>query len=280
MSTVDITAEAFPILASRNWINRDGFDNGNFDFSEMSAIRRRVIDGDPFSFWQGSSASDSTTVTLTFSFNKRTAVVSRPLDLIIMQNFNWENFLIESSDDAGTWATVTGGDFQAGTADNAETNLIINVTAGLTKKYIRFSAIKTIDENQKKKIGGITVCNSVLQPASGFLKYRKRFPDRGNIREQRSGHGKIRREYKMRSAASHRFYEATLDFPFSSQSDLDLIRTIEREGFPITWIPQPGDRAMDAYQVFLKGATPDAYEIPIITSGSRIPISLIEAGNG
>jgi hypothetical protein len=267
---------AHPVFASRNWINQDSIDYGTFTADEMTALLSRIIDGDRFSYWQGSSTSDATTVTMTFSFQDRTALTRRAFDLIILQNINWKNFLIEyRNPDTGAWATVTGGDFTG--TDNEDTDLIINIAAGVTADAIRITITTTMTADEAKKLGNLIVCQSAIQLSSGFENYKVKM--RESLRALELGDKTISKEYLQRSAASYEFWGASFDVLFATTAELATLRTIKREGYPFILIPEPADRPEDAFQCLFDGPWGHAYENPVRSAGFGIPMKVMEVGS-
>jgi len=278
MATWTITGDASPIFASKNYLTQDAVDSGTFTAEEMPALIKRVIDGDPFSYWQGTTAVDTDEVIVgPFSFNQGTSLISRTPDLVILQNINWKNFVGEYSTDGATWSTITGMNYASGVADNSLTDLIVNVTAGFTAKYVRFRATHTISANQKKKVGGIIVCAGVVQPAGGFMDYKVRF--RESLREVELGDKSVSREYIFRSAASYEFWGASFKLVIATAAELALLRQIKREGDPFVFIPEPADRKQDAFLCHFDGPWGHAYENPVRSIGYEIPMKVEEVGS-
>lgn len=278
MSTMILTAEALPIFASRNWINQDSIDYGTFTVDEMLALLPRVVDGDRFSYWQGSTTDDLVTVTMQFDLMDRTALIGRAFDLVVLQNINWKNFLVEyRNPTTGVWATVTGMDFQSGVANNAETDLIVNIPAGLEADSIRIFITKTIVADEAKKCGGVIICQSVLQLSNGFLNYKVK--NRESVRELELGDKTLSREYIRWSGASYDFYGSAFDCPFSTEAELELLRTIKREGFNFILILEPGHRPEETYLVCFDGPWGHAYESPVRSVGYAIPMKVKAVGS-
>lgn len=277
MATLQMTGElAYPIFASRNWISQDSVDYGSFAASEMTALLERVIDGDRFSYWQGSSFSDLTSVVLTFSFQLRTANIERAFDLVILQNINWKNFLGEyQHPTTGVWTTITALDYTV--SNNAATDRIVNIPAGVSATGIRFTVTTTMTADDAKKAGNIIVCQSAIQLAGGFLDYK--IKNREQVREVMLGDGTISREYQMRTAASYEFYGATFDCPIVTAAEKLLLRTIKREGYPFVLIPEVADHPEDAYQCHFDGAWGHQYENAVRSIGYMIPMKVKEVGS-
>jgi len=278
MATWDIAANAHPIFAGKNFLNQDAIDYGTFTAEEMSALISRVIDGDPFSYWQGSTQVDGDEVIVgPFSFNTGSAVASQTFDLVVLQNINWKNFVGEYSTDGSTWSTITGLNYASGVANNALTDLIVNVTAGHAAKYVRFRVTHTITASQKKKAGGIIVCAGVVQLSGGFLDYKVKM--REAVREVELGDKSLSREYIMRSAASYEFWGASFDCPIVTTAEKASLRTIKREGDPFILIPEPGDVKGDAYLCHFDGPWGHEYMNPVRSVGYLIPMKVKEVGS-
>lgn len=268
---------AQPIFASKNYINQDAYDNGTFSASEMNALVDRIIDGDPASYWQGSSESDLTDVVLTFSLNAGAALIARSPDLLILQNINWKNFVGAWSVDGVTYSTIASLNYASGTADNAATDLIVNPSDILLAKFLRFTISKTITANQKKKCGGIIACLGTVQPAGGYsddkIKYRE------SVREVILGDGTLSREYIMRSAASYDFWGMSLSLLNVTTAELLLLRGIKTNADPFIFIPEPADRPRDAYLCHFDGPWGQEYENAVRSAGFRLPIKVRDVGS-
>ena len=277
MATFNLATSAFPLFASKNYINQDGYDYGTFTASEMQSLADRIIDGDPFSYWQGSSASDLTSVILTFSLNAGAALIARSPDLIILQNINWKNFIGEWSADGITYSTIATLNYASGVANNALTDLIVNPADIVNAKYLRFTVTKTQTADAKKICGGIIACAGVIQLSGGFLDYKPKY--RENLRELTLGDGTVSREYIMRSAASYDFYAAAFSCPIVTAAELALLRGIKRGGDPFVFIPEPGDTKRDAYLCHFDGPWGYGYENEVRSIGYHVPMKVKEVGS-
>ncbi|HJX09736.1 MAG TPA: hypothetical protein VJ733_04470 [Candidatus Binatia bacterium] len=278
MATWTLTGDsAHPIFASKNYVNQDAVDYGTFTASEMQALVERVIDGDPESYWQGSTASDSTDVVITLSLNQGSSLIVRSPDLIILQNINWKNFVGAWSVDNVTYNTIASLNYASGAADNAAADLIVNPSDISSAKYLRFTVSKTITANAKKKCGGIIACLGTVQVAGGYaddkIKYRE------TVHEVMLGDGTISREYIMRSAASYDFWGMGLSLLNVTTAELALLRAIKAAGDPFVFVPEPADRPRDAYLCHFDGAWGQDYENPVRSIGFRLQIKVKEVGS-
>lgn len=274
--TFSTATSAGPIFGSKNYLNNETETYGTFTATEGQILLTRVLDGDRASIWQGSSESDSTTVTLTFSLQQKSAIVSRTIDMFAFLNINWAKFTVKSSPDGSAYTLITGLDFSS--TANTATDLIVNIPAGIATKYIQIAITTTLTADQRKKCGAIFACLGAVQLANGLESYNVKAPPRGNLRRQVMADGTERREYVKYSGASHRFYEASFELQIATQAELNSLRTIERDGEPICFFSQPGDLTRDVHQVWLDGNFSDTYETPILSQGYRIPIKVRDVG--
>jgi hypothetical protein len=278
MASWVLATEAFPIFGSKNYLNQDTVDYGTFTATEMQALLERVIDGDPFSQWVGSSSSDLTSVVLTFSFNEGSTLCARTPDLIILQNINWKNFVVEWSTNGTTWSTVSTLNYADGVADNAATDIIVNPSDVILAKYLRITITKTITADAKKRLGGLIVCSGVVQLSMGFLDFQVDYYEPGTA-EIELGDGSLSHESTPRSATSDDFWGAKFDCPFAARSELLLLRGIKRGGEPFILIMEPGDNKGEAYLCHFVGRWGHEYENPVRPAGFAIPMKVREVGS-
>lgn len=279
---LDLTPTARPIFASRSRVNGDSKDFGTLFADSMDALVNRIIDGDPLSIYHSEFADDTETVTITASFHIRGALTPQTFDLVAMQNINLKNFLLEVSDNGGsTYSTVPGFDFQVGTADNADTDIIKETLSGsplspITANFMRLSMFRTIGFEDRKRIGGIYLAQSIVQPTRGMRNYDKRFRQMSKI--QHAGDGSISEDRVLRSAASYEHYGAAIRFAPLPASERDTIRDIKRLGDPVTWIPEPFTVPRDVFTVRMPGAWRDRYVSRFKGAGYELMFNLEEAG--
>jgi|GEM_PF-3003117 len=276
MATVSLAANAYPVFGSINYVNNETKTYGTFTASENQSLLHRVLDGDRFSYYHGSSTSDVTVVTLIFSFQNKTAVISRTPDVFAFLNINWKRFTVKSSTDGVTYNVITGFDYSA--SDYADDNIIVNVAAGLAAKYIKVEVTSTQVANEQKKLGSVMIFASKFQSANGMLNYKPLQAPRGNLRAQIMADGTERREYVKYSAASHKFYGASFEMPIASAAELASLRELERDGLPICFIAQPGDLPEEAALVWLDGDFDAPYESPLWSAGYRLTIKVRAVG--
>ncbi len=270
---------AMPIFASKNYINQDAFDYGTFTASEMQALVDRIIDGDPLSYWQGSSAVDGTEVTLTFSFHEGSTIIARSPDLLIFQNINWKNFVGEWSTDGVNWTTIASLNYASGVANNTATDLIVNPSDITSKKYLRFRITDTLatTPNAKKKCGGIIACLGIVQTAGGYADDKVKY--RENVREVILGDGTLSREYILRSAASYDFWGMGLSLLNVTTAELLLLRGIKTGCDPFVFIFEPADRPRDSYLCHFDGPWGQEYENAVRSAGFRLALKVKEVGS-
>ncbi len=278
MATWILTGDtAMPIFASKNYINQDSYDYGTFTASEMNALVDRIIDGDPLSYWVGSSELDGTEVVLTFSLNVGAALVGRTLDLLILQNINWKNFVGEWGTDGINWNTIASLNYAV--SNNTATDLIVNPSDITAAKYLRFRITNTLatTPNAKKKCGGIIAAIGVVQPAGGYADDKIRY--RESVREVELGDGTLSREYVMRSAASYDFWGMAFTLLNVTAAELLLLRGIKVFGDPFVLIAEPADRPRESYLCHFDGAWVHEYENAIRSIGFRLGLKVKEVGS-
>ncbi len=279
---LDLTATARPIFASRSRVNSDTKDFGTLSADSMDLLVPRILDGDPLSFWHSANADDAETVTITASFHIRGALTPQTFDVVALQNINLKNFLLEFSDDGGsTYSTVPGFDFQVATEDNADTDIIKETLSGsplssITANFIRLSMFRTIGGEFQKKVGGIYVAQSTIQPLRGMRNYDKRFRQTTTL--HRAGDGSISEDLVKRSATSYEHYGASVRFAPLPRSERDIIRDIKRLGDPVTWIPEAFDVPRDVFTVRMPGAWRDRYVSRAKVAGYELKFNLEEVG--
>lgn len=273
----NLAVEAFPLFASKNYISQDSIDYGTWTVSEMQSLLDRIIDGDPLSYWAGSTADDTVDVTFILSFMQGSAAIARSPDLIVLQNINWKNFVGYWSADGVTYTTIATLNYASGTANNAATDLIVNPSDIASAKFLKFVVSKTISANQAKKCGGIIACLGAVQLSGGFLDYKPIY--RETVRELALGDGSLSREYIPRSAHQYDFWGATFDCPVATAAELLALREIKASGDPFIIIPEPGDTPRDAYLCHFGKPWKHGYENEVRSVGYRIPMEVKEVGS-
>ncbi len=275
---VTLAPNAYPLFAGPNLISTDTKKYGTFSCTSMSSLLSRIIDGDPFSQWNSSVASDATTEVFVFSFNKRTAVVTKSFDIVLLQNINWKNFLVEYSADNSTYTTVPGLDYQVGVANNTETDVIVNPGLIETAKYIRVTVYSTFAStpNATKVWGGIVVCLAAVQLTFGFLNFKE--VPREVVRTVTLGNGAKSLEFIRRSATDFQHWGSTFDCIFTIEAELLALKALKRSSDPFILIMEPGDYPGKAYQCWFDGPLSPAFAHPRRALGYAIPIKVMEVG--
>lgn len=102
---------------------------------------------------------------------------------------------------------------------------------------------------------------------------------RKNIRQQIFVNGQIRREYQLRSGASYDFYAAAFTLENLPLVDLQAIRTLERDGEPFVFVPEPGLSKGDVYLCFFRGPFTQPRSNPVPELGFSLDLKVEEVGS-
>lgn len=276
--TIDTSAKAGPLFCKRNYVNADTKRNGTFLASSNQSLFERIIDGDPLSYWQGSTADDAVTETLTLTLHPRAVQQSVSLDMILFQNINWKNFHVEYSNAGGAYATVTGGDYRAGTADLADgtVDFLLNPSA-FTADTLRISIYRTQGSATNKKLGGLIATAGVVQTRA-MDSYEVAW--RETIRETILGNGARSVAYILRSALSYQLWEAALGFSLIPTADRDLLKAIKDEGLPFVCWPEPAVTKREVYSCLFRGGWAERYTSTYKGAGYSLACNVSEVGPG
>ena len=278
MATFNLTNVGAPIFASRSRINDESRKFGTFTATHSQTLLRRVVDGDPESAWFDEGGGDAVPSVLDFSFQFRTANISLASDLVILQNINWKRFKVEHSNAgaAGPFTIIPGLDFTG--SDNTLTDIAVN-PAEFTANFIRItitSAFGPASPNEKKKLGGIYVCSGILQPTRGMISNPR--SDRAKVRTNEMGGGAKHRQFRLRSALSHKHYVSNPVFQLMPDSELATLKAIEEQGTTFAWFPEPGSRNRIVRTCQIDGAVRENYESANRTAGHRVRLRVDEVG--
>lgn len=242
--SLNTAAGAPPIFLTPNFCSPDLISAGSkVTASAMEAIAGRVVDMDPFSYWQGASADDGVTETLDIPLYVGTSqAVRSDIAVLAILNTNLASFNILLSDDGGvnfhTTYAVTG---------NTAANYFRDITAALkTANLIRIEAVGTIVPNSLKKIGTVVAAGLLLQmttvPDSPINR-----SDIENVKVLTMGDGSQNITYIKRSAASFEFYNATFAFSLMTPAEIDLLRALRRDNPAFIIYPEPGEFPGDMF---------------------------------
>lgn len=247
---LSVASRAAPAWLSRNWINQESVDYGTFTASEMQALLARVIDGDPLSKWNGSTESDGTEVTLTFSLQDLGVLASRAVDLVLCQNVNWKHFVVEYSTNGGaSYTPFSGGDYAASNSPATTytgTDLQLALPAQVTGvQYIRARITHTQTANQTKRLGGIIAAELKLQTAQGDAILEPDYREQTDV--VMLGNGNETRDYTLRSAQSHLWWGHRGELLDLTDAELATLFAIKTAGEPLVYYPRPGDDVRAAY---------------------------------
>lgn len=278
--TLSIASGANPALLSRNWLSQDTIDFGTLTADEQASLVDRIIDGDRKSRWNGTNSTDGSSVSIWGDFRQGGGLVARRLDVVILRNINWKNFLIEYSTTgaAGPWTDLPTGDYQSGVQDNAKTDLILVEASTITGvKALKASPTHTFGPTSDlKRCGEIIAAQLLVQFSYGFDKLPRQPIE--NVGVVKLGSGKTSKEYIMRSAYTDVKWSGVANLSHIPESELLTVLDIREQGYPFTFLPEPGERASEAYQVFLKKPPKYDYTALVKSGGYTINLDMEEVG--
>jgi hypothetical protein len=241
-----LTAGAAPIFLTKNYINTDVITAkvpGIFTATTMQAIAPRILDMDPFAYWQGSVEDDTISETVDIELYEGEAQALRTdIGLLALLNTNFKDFTVALSSDGGatfhTTYTVTG---------NTAANWISDISAApKSANFIRITATKTIVANAAKKLGTAV--------AAGLLKQMTAIPvnpisqdDKKNKRVLTMADGSKDISYIKRSAASNSFYSASFKFKQVTYAEILELQAMDRDNPAFLFYPEPGDKAGEIF---------------------------------
>lgn len=236
--SLTLTAGAAPIFLTNNYCSPDLIAAGSkVTASAMEAIADRVVDMDPYSYWQGASADDLVTETLDIPLYVGMAqTVRSDIAFIALLNINLASFNIKLSDNNGvsfhTTYAITG---------NTGANYIKDISAGLkSANLIRIEAIGTIVANSLKKLGTVVAAGLLLQMTT-VPDHPINRADIENVKVLTMGDGSQNITYIKRSAASFEFYNAAFQFSLMGTTEIDSLRALRRDNPAFIIYPEPGE---------------------------------------
>lgn len=273
--SLDLTVVGGPIFGSRSRVNTESRDFGTFTVSSMQAILRRIVDGDPFSFWQSATGDDTNDEIIDITFQDKSNKIIKAIDFIVLQNFNGRLFKIEQKAGGGSLAVIPEFDFSV-TPYTGGPDLILEISE-LSPDTLRLTISTTQTANDFKKLGGFYASKSVFQLTQGSVKkYDERFRER--VREVVLGDNSRSREYNRRSATSYEHWGAQKEFQYASEAERDFMRQIKRGGEVFTYVPEAFDVPRNVFTTNFKGAWRSKYQADNKGAGYSIPFGLEESG--
>lgn len=274
---IDVTNIGGPIIASRSRVNEDTRKFGTFTATHSQTLLRRITDGDPESFWHDEGDGDATPSVLELSVQLRTAIINQPVNVIAIQNINWKRFKVEYSATGGAPFTIIPElDFTG--VDNTDTDLIVApdlFTANYYKITIE-SAFGDASPNEFKRLGGFYPCLNILQPLRGLMSNPR--SDRSQVRKNTLADGSEHRQFRLRSAVSHKHYQSSPTFQLMSDDELKTMNDMSEQGVTFTWIPEPGSRNRIVRTCQFDGPIKEDYETSFRGSGHRVKAKVSELG--
>ncbi|MEE8113502.1 MAG: hypothetical protein V3T23_04020, partial [Nitrososphaerales archaeon] len=185
MATFDVTNIGGPIIGSRSRVNDETRKFGTFNTTHSQLLLDRIVDGDPESFWHDEGDGDGVPSVIDLSVQFRTALISKQVDVVALQNINWKRFKVESSNAGigGPFSIIPGLDFTG--SDNTDTDILLNPTL-FTANFFRITINTTFDTDDSKQLGGFYTSLGIVQPGGLLANPRA---DREMVRVNTLGNG-------------------------------------------------------------------------------------------
>lgn len=275
---LNIAAGAPPAFLSKNYLNRDAYDQSGIEVSTGDAFKHRAFDMTRSSKWVSVASSDAVTETYNARMYEGALQVSRTVDVIALLGINLKNFLVEySNNDGASWTTVPGLDYQVGVADFSGTDKIAALASSITFNRLRVSMYRTQTANQEKELGELIVAALTYQPTAGMSTFRPE-PDE-NVKTVVLADGTIDYTHIYRSDDSFEMQRFQVAFAAVSQTVRDALRAIKRDINPFLFWPEPGD---DVPEVYLCRIAPDSFRAAYLSlrraAGYNISMTVEEVG--
>jgi hypothetical protein len=244
-----LTAGAAPIFLSKNYIHKDLITLGQYSVTSMQALLKRIVDMDPYAYWQSSGSSDAVMETITMStVEGNTITLHTDVGLIALLNINLKEFYIRISADYGvSWV----GEYSV--VDNTLENYILDISAApKSVNYILIGAHTTIVPNQEKRIGTLVVAGLKKQMLNvpDFPIVRK---DIENVKILQMANGSENVTRIKRSEASCSFFAATYKFSYVTYAELVAMRTFRRDNPEFLFYPEPYEKPGEIFHCRFDG---------------------------
>ena len=127
-----------------------------------------------------------------------------------------------------------------------------------------------------KRCGEIIAAELLVQFSYGFDKHPRKPME--NVAEVVLGNGKKSKEYMLRSAYTDVKWAGSASLSHIPEAELLTLLDTREVGYPFTWLPEPGERASEAYQVFMKKTPAYDFTTPYKGGGYTIKMDLEEVG--
>jgi len=275
---LNVASLAKPAFLSRNWIGQDSLDYGTLTATENGTLAGRLIDGDPLSLLNDTSAADGTTWTITASLSEKSLTPGKTVNVLVIQNINWKNFQVKYSTDGGsTYGNVfVGGDYELGTANFAGTDLQLALAADvedITHIQIDVTHVQASYSDKTKFVGGLIAAELDTQMSRGLRDYVQ-----GEIENKRTvilGDGSVSEDFWLRSAQSYIWWKADFEFRAILIAEVKALQAIRAGRKPFLLYPRPGDDQRAIYQCIFVGELSPVLMIPA-SNGYELPVSVRE----
>lgn len=277
MGALDLTAGAYPVFMSENYLNRYAYAAGDLQASDGQDFVERLYDGVPEALFATTESGDGDSETITFGLYVEGAQVTRSIDFFAILNHNLLSFTVEFSDDNGaTWLDAKKQTYSA----CADADTLYSFSAPFDCNKVKITMTHTqggSPVNEQKQIGQIVVGLALYQMTRGMSSYEAEHDPQVKIAELADGSERYACLY--RSASGFRFYEAKVGFLGCAQAERDEVRDIRDRASPFLFIPEPGDEPRD---IFLCRMRVETYRDPYITlrraAGHAITFTVREVG--
>lgn len=277
MSQITLTSGSPPAILSKNYINRDSFNNSGITVSSNDAIKDRIYDMTPASLWASAGSSEGAEASVTVTFYEGANIKARSVDFIMLLGNNFKTFIVEyQAVEAGAWATFNASaDFLL--SDNAETNFVLSVSSSISMVAIRVRCTNTIGAVAEKQLGVFVAALGTFQTANSMSKFVPKTIE--NIKSLRMLDGTYEEIAIYRDAVSFTMREWSVMWRFVSDSERNNWHTVRTSADPFLWYPEPGEQVEEIYLSRIKrGSFKEPYSTTFKTAGRDISHTIVEVG--
>lgn len=268
-----LTSGAAPIFLTKNYVNRDVLDAsvpGIFTASSMQDLAERILQMDPYAYWQGSTADDAVTETFDIELYEGEAQALRLVGFLALLNINFKGFTVSLSDDGGvSFHTVYTE------TDHAAAYWRKDLSAGKKNvNFIRIAATTTQTANDYKKLGTVIAADILLQLTTPPSTIDPQDVENSTANVMADGSKDV--TLIKHSAASFTFYGAAFKHKNVSETEMDDLKQVRRENPVFLFCPEPGDRQMEIYYCRFTGAMKYPYSSAFKGAGRDLSYAVEE----
>lgn len=270
---MNLTSGAAPIFFTKNYVNRDVLDAkvpGIFTASSMQEIADRILEMDPYSIWQGSTADDTVTEILDIALYEGDAQALRELGFLALVNINFKGFTVSLSDDNG----VTFHTVYTETA-HAAAYWLKDLSAGKKNvNFLRIAATTTQTANDYKMLGTVIAADLLLQLTTPPSTIEPQDVENSVINTMADGSKDV--TLMKHSATSFTFYGASFRHSNVAETEMDDLKAVRRENPVFLFYPEPGDKQMEIYFCRFNGAIKYPYSSAFKGAGRNLSYAIEE----